>query len=78
VDFLFYFTQHVLPSPDAEDEDSTDRVPDVITELDSLVQEMKIREMAKRSIFSIPMQLAEGFTIGVKGSAQSRTNSYTE
>jgi len=42
-------------------------MPDVITELDSLVQEMKIREIAKRSLFSIPMRLAEGFVIGVKG-----------
>ncbi|KAF8520514.1 Ku DNA-binding complex Ku70 subunit [Gautieria morchelliformis] len=61
------FWNHVLPSPDAEDENATDQMPDVITELDSLVQEMKIREMAKRSIFSIPMHLADGFTIGVKG-----------
>jgi ATP-dependent DNA helicase 2 subunit 1 len=59
--------QHVLPRPEADEEDNTEQMPDVITELDSLVQEMKIREMAKRSVFSIPMQLAEGFTIGIKG-----------
>lgn len=46
-------------------------MPDVITELESLVEEMKIREIAKRSIFSIPMHLAEGFTIGIKGSVRS-------
>ena len=53
-------------------------MPDVIKELDSLVQEMKIREMPKRSIFSIPFHLAEGFTIGVKGSALSYTTSGAE
>jgi ATP-dependent DNA helicase 2 subunit 1 len=51
-------------------------MPDVITELDALLQEMKIRELAKRSIFSIPMRLAEGFTIGVKGSVQCHASDY--
>ena len=59
--------QHVLPPQEADEEGNTEQMPDVITELDSLVQEMKIREMAKRAVFSIPMHLAEGFTIGVKG-----------
>ncbi|KAF8573937.1 SPOC domain-like protein [Ramaria rubella] len=61
------FWDHVLPRLDTDDENNGEKMPDVITELDSLVQEMKIREMAKRSIFSIPMHIADGFSIGVKG-----------
>ncbi|KIJ51081.1 hypothetical protein M422DRAFT_158695 [Sphaerobolus stellatus SS14] len=61
------FWDNVIPREDTDEENNAEQMPDIITELDSLVQEMRIREIPKRSLFSIPFQLAEGFTIGVKG-----------
>ncbi|PCH42686.1 ku70-like protein [Wolfiporia cocos MD-104 SS10] len=38
-----------------------------ITRIDELLSEMRFHEVPKRALFSVPMQLAEGFVIGVKG-----------
>lgn len=38
-----------------------------ITKIEELLQQMRIKEIPKRSLFSIPFHLAEGFTVGVKG-----------
>ncbi|EPS94519.1 Ku DNA-binding complex Ku70 subunit [Fomitopsis schrenkii] len=38
-----------------------------IARVEDLLEQMRIREVPKRAQFSVPFQLAEGFTIGVKG-----------
>lgn len=64
---IYSINKHILPREDF-DEDSVDEPrPDIITEMESLVQEMRIRELPKRAVFSIPLHLAEDFTIGIKG-----------
>lgn len=40
-----------------------------IARVEDLLEQMRIREVPKRAQFSVPFQLAEGFTIGVKGCA---------
>ncbi len=38
-----------------------------ISRVEDLLSQMRIHEVPKRTLFSVPLQLAEGFTIGVKG-----------
>ncbi|KAI0724871.1 ku70-like protein [Fomitopsis betulina] len=38
-----------------------------IARVEDLLEQMRIREVPKRAQFSVPFQLAEGFTIGVRG-----------
>jgi hypothetical protein len=38
-----------------------------ITRIDDLLSQMRFHEAPKRSLFSFPLKLAEGFAIGVKG-----------
>lgn len=40
-----------------------------ISRIEDLLSQMRIREVPKRSLFSIPFHLADGFTIGIKGCA---------
>ncbi|KAJ3993368.1 SPOC like C-terminal domain-containing protein [Lentinula boryana] len=53
--------------------DDTDLDPSVLTEsisvsrIEDLLSQMKFREVTKRALFNIPFELAQGFTIGVKG-----------
>ena len=65
----------VLVSSDLEDDDE---LPDdgsilpesiSISRIEDLLSQMRIREVPKRSLFSIPFHLANGFTIGIKGCA---------
>ncbi|KAG8920207.1 ATP-dependent DNA helicase II subunit 1 [Tulasnella sp. 417] len=42
-------------------------IPDPVTGFDELKEEMRIRESVKRALFSIPLQLGDGLSIGVKG-----------
>jgi ATP-dependent DNA helicase 2 subunit 1 len=49
------------------DVDEAEIVDNVFTGFDSLLKEMKFKEALKRSLWSIPLHLGEGFTIGVKG-----------
>jgi len=63
--------QSVLPSNVVgnEQEDSG-MLPDSIsiTRMDDLLEQMRFHEQPKRALFSIPLELGKGFTIGVKGS----------
>jgi hypothetical protein len=62
--------QSVLPADTFPvDEDSTSLLPESIsiTRIEELLEQMRIKEIPKRTFFSIPFHLAEGFTIGVKG-----------
>lgn len=62
--------QSVLPADTpAVDEDSTSLLPESIsiTRIEELLEQMRIKEVPKRTLFSIPFHLAEGFTIGVGG-----------
>jgi len=38
-----------------------------ITRIDDLLAQMRFHEVPKRAGFSVPFELAKGFTIGVKG-----------
>lgn len=38
-----------------------------ITRIEDLLDQMKFREVPKRALFSVPLELAENFVIGVKG-----------
>jgi ATP-dependent DNA helicase 2 subunit 1 len=38
-----------------------------ITRIEELLDQMRIKEIPKRTLFRIPFHLAEEFTIGVKG-----------
>ncbi|KAF8322618.1 ku70-like protein [Clavulina sp. PMI_390] len=40
---------------------------DVCEGFEGVIAEMRIREMAKRAMWSIPMEIADGLTIGIKG-----------
>lgn len=65
--------QSILPmGPFTADEDGTSLLPPSIsiTRVEELLEQMRIREIPKRALFSIPFHLAEGFTIGVKGYVQ--------
>lgn len=44
---------------------------DVCEGFEQVIAEMRIREMPKRAMWSIPMEVADGLTIGIKGSAKS-------
>jgi ATP-dependent DNA helicase 2 subunit 1 len=54
-----------------EDEENTD--PSVLPEsisisrIEDLLSQMRFHEVPKRALFSVPFQLAENFTIGIKG-----------
>ena len=62
--------QSVLPAdPFIGDENSTPLLPQSIsiTGIEELLEQMRIKEVPKRTLFSIPFHLFEGFTIGVRG-----------
>lgn len=64
--------QAVLPANVLGEDESAD--PDVlpesasITRIDDLLEQMRFHEQPKRALFSVPFELGNGFTIGVKGS----------
>ncbi|KIO25056.1 hypothetical protein M407DRAFT_76204 [Tulasnella calospora MUT 4182] len=64
LDWLFAF-QHVFA--DLYEGGSMEPMPDPVTGFDELKEEMRIRESVKRALFSIPLQLGDGLSIGVKG-----------
>lgn len=47
-----------------------------ISRIEDLLSQMRFREVPKRALFSVPFQLADGFTIGIKGSDISILCSY--
>lgn len=62
--------QSVLPADTfTEDENNTALLPQSIsiTKIEELLEQMRIKEVPKRTLFSIPFHLSGGFTIGVKG-----------
>ncbi|KJA25055.1 hypothetical protein HYPSUDRAFT_37999 [Hypholoma sublateritium FD-334 SS-4] len=66
------FYSSVLVSDDLEDDNEQDDgsiLPESISisRIEDLLSQMRIREVPKRSLFSIPFHLANGFTIGIKG-----------
>ncbi|KAF9650204.1 Ku DNA-binding complex, Ku70 subunit [Thelephora ganbajun] len=64
------FYSSVLPADTfTEDENNTSLLLQSIsiTRIEELLEQMRVKEVPKRSLFSIPFHLAEGFTIGVKG-----------
>ncbi|KAG9028838.1 ATP-dependent DNA helicase II subunit 1 [Tulasnella sp. UAMH 9824] len=59
------FYSHVFT--DLYEGGSMEPIPDPITGFDELKEEMRIRESVKRALFSVPLQLGDGLSIGVKG-----------
>jgi ATP-dependent DNA helicase 2 subunit 1 len=61
----------LLPNNLVEEEENTD--PSVLPEsisisrIEDLLSQMRFHEVPKRALFSVPFQLAENFTIGIKG-----------
>jgi len=67
-------TQSVLLPNNLMDEDDIDESdPSVLPEsisisrIEDLLAQMRFHEVPKRAQFSIPFELADGFTIGIKG-----------
>ena len=52
------------------EEDEISPFSDVCEGFDQVIAEMRIREMPKRSVWSVPMNIADNFVIGVKGYEQ--------
>ncbi|KZO99302.1 ku70-like protein [Calocera viscosa TUFC12733] len=48
-------------------EDSFDTSMDLLSSFDDLIREMQVREIPRRTLFHIPLTLAEGVVIDVKG-----------
>lgn len=46
-----------------------------ITRIEDLLAQMRFHEVPKRSQFSIPFELANGFVIGIRGFVISRNKS---
>jgi len=65
------FYADVFSRPDdfatEEENEASPAITDISTGFSQLLEEMKIREIPKRSLFNIPLILGEGFVIGVKG-----------
>ncbi|KAG8995655.1 ATP-dependent DNA helicase II subunit 1, partial [Tulasnella sp. 427] len=59
------FYSHVFT--DLYEGGSLEPIPDPVTGFDELTEEMRIRESVKRALFTAPLQLGDGLTIGVKG-----------
>ncbi|TFY53984.1 hypothetical protein EVJ58_g9130 [Rhodofomes roseus] len=65
-----FYSSVLLPTNVVDEDDAGGNVlPESISiaRVDDLLEQMRIREVPKRAQFSVPFQLAEGFTIGVKG-----------
>ena len=54
---------------DIDEEEDTTVLPESISisKIEDLLAQMRFHEVPKRAMFSVPFQLGEGFTIGVKG-----------
>ncbi|GLB44737.1 putative ku DNA-binding complex Ku70 subunit [Lyophyllum shimeji] len=72
-DVTKFYSSVLLPTNLADEEEVDVSDPSVlpesisITRIEDLLSQMRFHEVPKRAHFSIPLQLAEGFTIGVKG-----------
>ncbi|KAF9072547.1 ku70-like protein [Rhodocollybia butyracea] len=66
--FYSHVLQNQISEEDDEEEDANVLKQSIsISRIEDLLSQMKFREVAKRALFSIPLELAQGFTIGVKG-----------
>ncbi|KDR78542.1 hypothetical protein GALMADRAFT_243950 [Galerina marginata CBS 339.88] len=67
------FYSSVLVPTNLDDEDELQKDSSVLPEsisisrIEDLLSQMRFHEIPKRALFSIPFQLADGFTIGIKG-----------
>lgn len=65
--------QSVLLPTNLTEEEEEDADPSVLPEsisisrIEDLLSQMRFHEVPKRSLFSVPFQLAENFSIGIKG-----------
>ncbi|KAI0346241.1 Ku DNA-binding complex, Ku70 subunit [Trametopsis cervina] len=68
-DISRFYSSVLLQTDITEDEDLPGVLPESvsITRIDDLLSQMRFHEVPKRALFSIPFQLADGFTIGIKG-----------
>lgn len=71
---LYSFSQQSILLPtNLGDEDELQEDSSVLPEsisisrIEDLLSQMRFHEVPKRSLFSIPFKLANGFTIGIKG-----------
>ncbi|KAF7302176.1 SAP domain-containing protein [Mycena indigotica] len=68
-----FYSSVLLPNSLVDEDDIDTEDPSVLREsisisrIEDLLAQMRFHEVAKRAGFSVPFQLANGFTIGVKG-----------
>ncbi|KAJ3554418.1 hypothetical protein NM688_g3122 [Phlebia brevispora] len=65
-----FYSSVLLPTNLTDDDENDSEVlPESmsITRIEDLLAQMRIHEMPKRALFSIPFELAENFVIGIKG-----------
>jgi len=65
-----FYSSVLLPSNLTEDDEADGSIlPESIsiTRIDDLLSQMRFHEVPKRALFSVPLELAKGFVIGVKG-----------
>ncbi|KAG8806185.1 ATP-dependent DNA helicase II subunit 1, partial [Serendipita sp. 399] len=61
------FTDILSRSSDEDEETALQTIPTVIEGFSRFIEQMVIREAPKRSLFSVNMNLGNGFMIGIKG-----------
>jgi len=66
-DFAGYNLPQQRAFPTLYEMNTMDPVANPISGFDALMEEMRIRESTKRALFSIPLHLGDGLTIGIKG-----------
>ncbi|KAF5327610.1 hypothetical protein D9619_005038 [Psilocybe cf. subviscida] len=71
-DVAKFYRSVLLPNNVEEEEDLQEGasvLPESISisRIEDLLSQMRFREVPKRALFSVPFQLADGFTIGIKG-----------
>ncbi|KAH9948578.1 ku70-like protein [Amylocystis lapponica] len=65
-----FYSSVLLPTNIAENDDEDGSIlPESIsiTRIDDLLSQMRFHEVPKRALFSVPLELANGFVIGIKG-----------
>ncbi|KAJ7637214.1 SPOC like C-terminal domain-containing protein [Mycena rosella] len=68
-----FYSSVLLPNNLVDEDDIDEDDPSVLPEsisisrIEDLLAQMRFHEVPKRALFSIPFELADGFTIGVKG-----------
>jgi len=71
-------TQSVLVPTNLGDDDELQEESSILPEsisvsrIEDLLSQMRFHEVPKRSLFSVPLELGDGFKIGIKGYGYSR------